>query len=533
VKALRTVAIVLMMLSFSSLASASGGHYNVWNWISKKWKTQEVTVSTKAVIDSSQSVTLVVTTGDIDDPESSVGHITKLVVKGIGPSGEKTVVYRSNQLEENDGYVEVVLTGLEAGQSYKAIVKGWVPSHHRRHHHHRRHISSHGHKHKGHRHHRHHKHKGHHHHHRHKKVFKANASGVVESSGPVILPEIQVGEFVSPSRGFTGEEFTVSTVVSEVNGGRSVSFDCVLVVDGDVDQRLSNQQVASSGSTNCEFTVEFDEAGDHTFEIFLENVSVTEDDSNNQVSGDIGIFNKFVTNSGNLLYAWYTGEFKEGQTTLIGESGAPGAVSTEYIRESSENYQVTNLSFVGDLPVALNSDVRLEVVEKSELGNRTSGVVQPEVDGNGCYVVDDIALRVLACIDGIELTVSYTQLGIDSTYRGIRTAQTVLEDGSVRDDITPVNLEVHDVRDHVFPAKQFYEVEVRFISGTDVFIINPTVNLFEEVADYTTLDGCAASGEFTELCEYDYFRPATYSSFQGSTPPDVPRRASVEVLGNF
>ena len=214
-----------------------------------------VTLSARALLNTDGSVTLVVTTGDIDS-EIAPGVLAHVQVKLSDPQGrEKRTL---NFHDYPTGRAEIPLpTGARGSKIHvMAVVRGITRS---------------------------------------AEVVEAEVETFVK-----MYPDLQVGSFNAPLEAVVNTPVSIEAVVTETNGDYPASADCVLFEDGAEISRASGIWVNAGRSVTCAFLPKFKHPGKKQLKVSVLGVVPGDwDDSNNSMSTDITVLDPRPVNEFN------------------------------------------------------------------------------------------------------------------------------------------------------------------------------------------------------------------------------------------
>ena len=153
-----------------------------------------------------------------------------------------------------------------------------------------------------------------------------------------VRPDLAVENLSFPSSAFANQAVNISANVVEMNADAGATTTCVLAIDGNSVDQVSNVYVDAAGSVSCAFVYTFTSAGGHTIQVTAANVIPADwDTSNNSNSGTIDITNpntaeqslaSFKDNNGgfpviatNTSKEWYLGTLLEDVSNTFGNTG--------------------------------------------------------------------------------------------------------------------------------------------------------------------------------------------------------------------
>lgn len=201
-----------------------------------------VTLTARAMANHDGTVTLVVTTGDIDSPLAP-GTLTHVQIKLSDPNGNEKQTLNFDDIE--GGRAEFILPGVRGSTiEVKANVKGI-----------------------------------------------GNGTEVVRVVATIMrLPDLMVASASAPEEAAPNTPVNISGVVMEKNGDVGARADCVLFEDGAEISRASGIWVAAGRSVSCAFLPKFKTVGTKVLTVSVLGVTPSDwDASNNSASTSITV----------------------------------------------------------------------------------------------------------------------------------------------------------------------------------------------------------------------------------------------------
>ncbi len=211
----------------SSMPSASG-------------RDGEVTVTARALRAGDGTVTLEVTTGELDSEATPPGNLSKLLVKALdieNPDPDEPIWEENHNKLKGGGYWSTTYSDIARGQQL---------------------------------------------------FVHANVRGIIRGTAVVKLtetvksrPDLAVVEIDAPSESLVGDPVIVLATIAEMQQDVGATADCVFYVDGEEIDRADGIWVNAGDAVNCQFPATFGTAGTKELKVAVENVVPGDFDSSN------------------------------------------------------------------------------------------------------------------------------------------------------------------------------------------------------------------------------------------------------------